>query len=102
MDLLNAVWGYQHEGYEHTVNTHINRLRGKNAEPKIIAGLFHWQGRLTGPLAGPTFTGHVTGSISLVPFSFIVHEPSGIIDCASDKSRLMSRKMYRSISVSLL
>ncbi len=29
MDLLNQVWGYQHDGYEHTVNTHINRLRNK-------------------------------------------------------------------------
>ncbi|AZG11427.1 DNA-binding response regulator [Pigmentiphaga sp. H8] len=29
MDLLNEVWGYQHDGYEHTVNTHINRLRTK-------------------------------------------------------------------------
>lgn len=27
--LLNAVWGYQHSGYEHTVNSHINRLRSK-------------------------------------------------------------------------
>lgn len=27
--LLNSVWGYQHCGYEHTVNSHINRLRGK-------------------------------------------------------------------------
>ncbi len=28
-DLLRLVWGYQFDGYEHTVNSHINRLRGK-------------------------------------------------------------------------
>jgi DNA-binding response OmpR family regulator len=27
--LLNLLWGYQYNGYEHTVNSHINRLRSK-------------------------------------------------------------------------
>lgn len=27
--LLDKVWGYGHDGYEHTVNSHINRLRKK-------------------------------------------------------------------------
>jgi len=30
--LLDHVWGYSHSGYEHTVNSHINRLR-KKIEP---------------------------------------------------------------------
>ncbi len=27
--LLDIVWGYQYNGYSHTVNSHINRLRSK-------------------------------------------------------------------------
>jgi len=27
--LLDLVWGYGHDGYEHTVNSHVNRLRAK-------------------------------------------------------------------------
>ena len=32
--LLNIVWGYEFNGYEHTVNAHINRLRNK-IEPDL-------------------------------------------------------------------
>lgn len=28
-ELLNLIWGYDFDGYEHTVNSHINRLRAK-------------------------------------------------------------------------
>jgi DNA-binding response OmpR family regulator len=38
--LLDQVWGYGHDGYEHTVNSHINRLRAKietdPADPRYI------------------------------------------------------------------
>lgn len=40
MQLLDMVWGYGHDGYEHNVNCHINRLRAKieknHARPGFI------------------------------------------------------------------
>ena len=27
--ILNLVWGYDFEGFQHTVNSHINRIRAK-------------------------------------------------------------------------
>jgi len=39
-ELLEEVWGYDYEGYSHTVNSHINRLRRKierdPASPELI------------------------------------------------------------------
>lgn len=32
--ILNLIWGYDFQGYEHTVNSHINRLRSK-IEPSL-------------------------------------------------------------------
>jgi len=54
LDLLNQVWGYQHDGYEHTVNTHINRLRAKievdPAEPARILTVWGKGYRFAGPV----------------------------------------------------
>ncbi|MFA5983851.1 MAG: response regulator transcription factor [Methylococcaceae bacterium] len=40
LELLDNVWGHTHDGYEHTVNSHINRLRAKieqdPAQPEFI------------------------------------------------------------------
>jgi two-component system alkaline phosphatase synthesis response regulator PhoP len=49
--LLDSVWGYQFEGYHHTVNSHINRLRSKiekdPSEPRYIKTVWGYGYRFT-------------------------------------------------------
>ena len=53
--LLDSVWGYGHDGYEHTVNSHINRLRAKieldPASPALIQTVWGVGYKLQTPVA---------------------------------------------------
>ena len=40
-ELLDRVWGYGHDGYNHTVNSHINRLRSKLGEGGSVPSFIH-------------------------------------------------------------
>ena len=40
-ELLAAVWGHGHDGYDHTVNSHINRLRSKLGDERAEAAFIH-------------------------------------------------------------
>ncbi len=40
-ELLDRVWGYGHDGYNHTVNSHINRLRTKLGEGSSRPSFIH-------------------------------------------------------------
>ncbi len=40
-ELLADVWGYGHDGYDHTVNSHINRLRAKLGDDRAESSFIH-------------------------------------------------------------
>ena len=40
-ELLADVWGYGHDGYDHTVNSHINRLRSKLGDDRAESRFIH-------------------------------------------------------------
>ncbi|MEJ2667681.1 MAG: response regulator transcription factor [Deinococcales bacterium] len=52
-ELLDLVWGHGFDGFEHTVNSHINRLRGKiepdPAQPSYIRTVWGVGYKFTGP-----------------------------------------------------
>jgi DNA-binding response OmpR family regulator len=54
--LLDKVWGYGHAGYEHTVNSHINRLRAKieknPAKPRYVITVWGVGYRFSGTESG--------------------------------------------------
>jgi len=70
--LLDSVWGYGHEGYEHTVNSHINRLRAKvepdPAQPELITTVWGVGYKLdTQPAIAPVHSRPAENVVSLSP-----------------------------------
>lgn len=66
LDLLNQVWGYMHDGYEHTVNTHIHRLRTKieddPADPRRILTVWGRGYKFSASPAAPSGAAPVSGA----------------------------------------
>ncbi|MEM7349415.1 MAG: response regulator transcription factor [Acidobacteriota bacterium] len=57
-ELLDQVWGYGYGGYEHTVNSHINRLRAKieqdPAQPRYVLTVWGVGYKLFDPTGTPS------------------------------------------------
>ena len=69
--LLDCVWGYGHDGYEHTVNSHINRLRAKvesdPARPELITTVWGVGYKLEDPATMPPQAARPDNVINLAP-----------------------------------
>jgi DNA-binding response OmpR family regulator len=68
IELLDSVWGYGHDGYEHTVNSHINRLRSKieedPAKPRLIVTVWGVGYKLEAEAEAGAGAGAVAGGAS--------------------------------------
>ncbi|MFZ3215225.1 MAG: translocation/assembly module TamB domain-containing protein [Candidatus Acidiferrales bacterium] len=72
----------------------INRLRGVDAVPTRVAGSVTFRGRILGPIAGPTFSGHVHVADARYD-SYQADEIDGDLDYSLDDFRLMKTVIKR-------
>jgi translocation and assembly module TamB len=72
----------------------INTIRGKNAVPTLTAGALTFQGRILGPLGGPTFSGHAHVTDARYD-TYSWDEIDGTIDYSPDDFRLSNAAVKR-------
>jgi translocation and assembly module TamB len=72
----------------------INTLRGKDAVPERAAGKIAFQGRILGPLGGPTFSGHAHGTDARYD-RYSWDEIDGMLDYSPDDFRLSKTTVKR-------
>ena len=75
-------------------NDFINVLRGPEAEPRRITGSAAWSGRILGPLAGPTFIGHMHTSKARYDKAYL-DEIDGNLEYSPDRFRLANALIRR-------
>ena len=75
----------------------INIIRGADAEPRRVAGEAYWNGRIVGPLGGPTFAGHM--HVNQVRYDKLdVDEIDGDMEYSPDLFRLTNAVIRRGSS----
>ena len=82
-------------------NDFIQRLRGATAPPQHVAGSATWQGRVIGPLGGPTFSGHFKAHQARYGRLYW-DEVEGDLSYAPEEFRLLRTRARRGRSSALL
>jgi len=72
----------------------INKLRGSDVAPTRVTGAADWQGRILGPLAGPTFTGHLHATQARYD-TLYWDDIEGDLDYSPDEFRLANTNVQR-------